>query len=43
VNGRVAFDGGRIAGELGRRGGFGTFLPARGTPATAATRVVEAA
>jgi N-acyl-D-aspartate/D-glutamate deacylase len=43
VNGRVAFDGGHIAGELGRRGGFGTFLPARGTPATAAARVVEAA
>ncbi len=39
VNGRVAFDSAGIARELGRSTGFGTFLPARGTPPVARTRV----
>jgi N-acyl-D-aspartate/D-glutamate deacylase len=30
VNGRVAFENGQVAPDLGRVSGFGTFLPARG-------------
>jgi N-acyl-D-aspartate/D-glutamate deacylase len=33
INGRVAFDGTAFAGDLGKALGYGTFLPARGTPA----------
>jgi N-acyl-D-aspartate/D-glutamate deacylase len=33
VNGRVAFEGGAFAPELGRQRGFGSWLPAAGTPA----------
>jgi len=32
IQGRVAFDGGAISPDLGRSQGYGTFLPARGTP-----------
>jgi len=36
INGRVAFERGTLAPELGRATGFGTFLPAAGTPLPAA-------
>lgn len=43
VNGRVAFSEGRVARELGREVGFGTFLPADGTPVAPQRSVAEAA
>jgi N-acyl-D-aspartate/D-glutamate deacylase len=39
VHGKLAFDERGIAPELGRASGFGTFLPARGTPELARAKV----
>ena len=38
INGRVAFENGAISPSLGRSLGFGTFLPASGTPMPMETR-----
>jgi N-acyl-D-aspartate/D-glutamate deacylase len=43
INGRVAFDGTSFAGDLGRATGYGTFLPARGTPPVMQTHAERAA
>jgi N-acyl-D-aspartate/D-glutamate deacylase len=43
INGRVAFDGGTFASDLGRAGGYGTFLAARGTPPVMQTHAEKAA
>jgi len=43
VNGRIAFENGKVAPELGRELGFGTFLPADGEPACRMDRVAGAA
>ena len=43
VNGRLAFEDGKVSPELGRELGFGSFLPADGKPARAARTVAKAA
>jgi N-acyl-D-aspartate/D-glutamate deacylase len=43
INGRVAFDGTAFAGDLGKATGYGTFLPARGTPPAMPRHEVERA
>jgi N-acyl-D-glutamate deacylase len=43
VNGRIAFANGKVAPELGRELGFGTFLPADGTPTRPTHRMAGAA
>jgi hypothetical protein len=43
INGRIAFDGGTFASDLGRAGGYGTFLAARGTPPVMQTHAEKAA
>jgi N-acyl-D-aspartate/D-glutamate deacylase len=43
INGRIAFENGKVSSELGRDVGFGTFLPADGKPTPVARRIARAA